>query len=66
MFGNLTTVLSRWLFIVEFGVTMVIGGIGLMILPKTPEDAWFLNEEEKDTMRLRKQRDEAFYDNNKS
>lgn len=55
----------RWLFIVEFCVTMVIGGIGLMILPKTPEDAWFLNAEEKETMRLRKQRDEAFRGNDK-
>ncbi|OAA56731.1 Major facilitator superfamily domain, general substrate transporter [Niveomyces insectorum RCEF 264] len=43
-----------------FCVTIVIGGIGLIILPKTPEDAWFLNEEEKETMRLRKKRVEAF------
>ncbi|KAL1898439.1 hypothetical protein Sste5346_003342 [Sporothrix stenoceras] len=50
----------RWLFIIEFCFTILIGGIGLAVLPKTPEDAWFLSEEEKETMRLRRQRDEAF------
>lgn len=50
----------RWLFIIEFCFTIIIGGIGLDVLPRTPEDAWFLSEEEKETMRLRRQRDEAF------
>jgi MFS family permease len=53
----------RWLFIIDFCFTIVIGGIGLAILPKTPEEAWFLTEEEKETMRLRRQRDEAFRGN---
>lgn len=50
----------RWLFIVEFCVTIVVGGIGWFVLPHSPESAWFLNEEEKETMRLRRLRDEAF------
>lgn len=50
----------RWLFIVEFCVTFVVGGIGWCILPHSPETAWFLSEEEKETMRLRKKRDETF------
>ncbi|KAH9825963.1 high-affinity nicotinic acid transporter-like protein, partial [Teratosphaeria destructans] len=47
----------RWLFIVEFCVTIAIGGIGWIFLPKTAESAWFLNAEEKETMRLKKIRD---------
>jgi MFS family permease len=47
----------RWLFIVEFAITLVVGGIGWFILPHTPETAWFLSPEEKNTMELRKQRD---------
>ncbi|KAI4865673.1 major facilitator superfamily domain-containing protein [Hypoxylon rubiginosum] len=50
----------RWLFIVEFCVTIVIGGIGWSVLPHSPEDAWFLSAEEKETMRFRRLRDEAF------
>ncbi|RDW60565.1 hypothetical protein BP6252_11948 [Coleophoma cylindrospora] len=47
----------RWLFIIEFLITIVICGIGWIFLPSAPETAWFLNEEEKETMRLKKQRD---------
>ena len=47
----------RWLFIIEFGITVVICGIGLFFLPGEVEKAWFLNEEEKETMRLKKERD---------
>ncbi|KAF1988406.1 high-affinity nicotinic acid transporter-like protein [Aulographum hederae CBS 113979] len=47
----------RWLFIVEFGITIVVGGVGWVFLPKTAESAWFLNAEEKETMRLKYQRD---------
>ena len=50
----------RWLFIVEFCITIVIGGIGWCILPRTPETAWFLNDEEKETMCLRRERDAVF------
>ena len=47
----------RWLFIVEFCVTIFVGGIGWIFLPKAPETAWFLTPDEKETMRLKKQRD---------
>ena len=47
----------RWLFIVEFCITVLICGIGLFFLPSEVESAWFLNAEEKETMRLKKQRD---------
>ena len=47
----------RWLFIVEFLITVFVCGIGLCFLPDAPETAWFLNDEEKATMRLKKERD---------
>lgn len=47
----------RWLFIIEFLITVLICGVGLVFLPSEVESAWFLNEEEKETMRLKKQRD---------
>lgn len=47
----------RWLFIIEFLITIAICGAGWCFLPNAPETAWFLNEEEKETMRLKKQRD---------
>ncbi|KAH6719730.1 high-affinity nicotinic acid transporter-like protein [Leptodontidium sp. MPI-SDFR-AT-0119] len=47
----------RWLFIVEFCITIFVGGIGWIFLPKSAESAWFLNAEEKETMRLKKIRD---------
>lgn len=49
----------RWLFIIEFLITIVVGGVCLCLLPHRPETAWFLNEEEKETMRLKKIRDAA-------
>lgn len=47
----------RWLFIVEFCFTIFVGGIGWIFLPKAPETAWFLSAEEKETMRLKKERE---------
>jgi MFS family permease len=47
----------RWLFIVEFLITIVICGAGLFFLPGEVEEAWFLSEKEKETMRLKKKRD---------
>ncbi|KAE9970549.1 hypothetical protein BLS_004863 [Venturia inaequalis] len=46
----------RWLFVIEFLITIVICGIGLFFLPGEVESAWFLNEEEKETMRMKKKR----------
>lgn len=47
----------RWLFIVEFCITIVVCGIGWIFLPTEVETAWFLNADEKETMRLKRQRD---------
>lgn len=47
----------RWLFIVEFCITVFVGGIGLFFLPGEPETAWYLATEEKEAMRLKKIRD---------
>ncbi|KAJ5523383.1 high-affinity nicotinic acid transporter-like protein [Penicillium frequentans] len=47
----------RWLFIVEFCITVVVGGVGWFFLPTSAEKAWFLSEEEQETMRLKRQRD---------
>jgi hypothetical protein len=49
----------RWLFIIEFIITVFVGAICLSFLPRRPETAWFLNDEEKETMRLKKIRDIA-------
>lgn len=49
----------RWLFIIEFLITIFVCGIGCIFLPNSAESAWFLNEEEKETMRLKKIRDIA-------
>lgn len=50
----------RWLFIVEFCITIFVGGIGWWLLPVTPETAWFLNEQEKATMVAKMQRDSTY------
>ncbi len=50
----------RWLFIVDFCLTFAVGGACWFILPTSPETAWFLNAEEKETMALRKKRDAIF------
>ena len=50
----------RWLFIVEFLITVVVGAICWIFLPSAAETAWFLNAEEKDVMRLRKERDAIY------
>ncbi|KAK5125287.1 hypothetical protein LTR85_000963 [Meristemomyces frigidus] len=47
----------RWLFIIEFCITVVVCGLGWLFLPNEVETAWFLNAEEKETMRLKKERD---------
>jgi MFS family permease len=47
----------RWLFIVEFFITVVVGSVGWIFIPDSAETAWYLNEEEKETMCLKKRRD---------
>lgn len=50
----------RWLFIIEGSVSLAICGGLLWTFPNKPETAWFLNEDDKALMRLRKQRDAFF------
>ncbi|ORY19060.1 major facilitator superfamily domain-containing protein [Clohesyomyces aquaticus] len=50
----------RWLFIIEGIISIVICGIVWFSLPRSAEQAWFLNEEEKALMRARKARDARF------
>ncbi|KAE9978129.1 hypothetical protein BLS_006385 [Venturia inaequalis] len=50
----------RWLFIIEGSVSLAICGGLLWTFPNKPETAWFLNEDEKALMRLRKKRDAFF------
>lgn len=47
----------RWLFILEGILTVIVGAISWFTLPRSAEVAWFLTEEEKQMMKLRKQRD---------
>ncbi|RFU26381.1 hypothetical protein B7463_g9957, partial [Scytalidium lignicola] len=46
-----------WLFIIEGGMTVIIGVIAYFWLPGTPENAWFLTEEEKTAAKARSLRD---------
>lgn len=55
----------RWLFIVEFCVTILVGGIGWMFIPNKIETAWYLNVEEKEAMLLKKQRDVTLHGEDK-
>lgn len=48
----------RWLFVIEALITIVLVPLFYFVFPKTPTDAWFLNETEKQMMRDR-------YNNNK-
>jgi MFS family permease len=50
----------RWLFIIEFLITVVVGSVCWLFLPGSAESAWFLSAEEKEVMRLRKERDAVF------
>jgi hypothetical protein len=50
----------RWLFIIEGTISLVLCGGCLFTFPNKPETAWFLNEDDRALMRLRKERD-AFY-----
>ena len=50
----------RWLFIIEGCGTLFIGGLCWFFLPRSPENAWFLTEEDKEVMRLRKQKNATF------
>jgi MFS family permease len=55
----------RWLFIIEGAVSLAICGGCLWSFPNKPETAWFLSDEEKELMRLRKQRDAVYQGDDK-
>lgn len=47
----------KWLFIIEGGLTVLVALIAYLWLPGTPENAWFLNAEEKLAAKARSLRD---------
>jgi hypothetical protein len=50
----------RWLFIIEGSASLAICGGCLFSFPNKPETAWFLKDDEKVLMVLRKQRDAVY------
>jgi hypothetical protein len=46
-----------WLFIIEGGMTVIVGLIAYFWLPSAPERAWFLNANENTAARARSLRD---------
>ncbi|KUI66208.1 hypothetical protein VM1G_02428 [Cytospora mali] len=46
-----------WLFIIEGGMTVVLGVVAFFWLPATPSTAWFLTEDEKAVAKARHLRD---------
>ncbi|OAA58437.1 Major facilitator superfamily domain, general substrate transporter [Niveomyces insectorum RCEF 264] len=42
-----------WLFLIEGLITIAVAPIVFFVFPKDPFNAWFLNDKEKETMRLR-------------
>lgn len=50
----------RWLFIIEGIISIFLGGVAWLTLPKDAENAWFLNEEERALMRARSERDAVY------
>ncbi|KEY64541.1 hypothetical protein S7711_03607 [Stachybotrys chartarum IBT 7711] len=50
----------RWLFIIEGAVSLAICFACIGVIPNKPETAWFLTEDDKALMRLRKERDNVY------
>jgi MFS transporter, ACS family, DAL5 transporter family protein len=50
----------RWLFIIEGAVSLALCFVCIRFFPNKPETAWFLSEDEKEVMRLRKARDAVY------
>ncbi|KAJ5246306.1 allantoate permease [Penicillium chermesinum] len=49
----------QWLFIIEGGMTFIVGIVGFFILPHTAQSAWFLNDREKEAAKARMLRDSS-------
>lgn len=47
----------RWLFIIEGAISISLGLLCWLSLPRSSEDAWFLSDDEKQLMKLRRTRD---------
>lgn len=50
----------RWLFIIEGAISIGIGMLCWVSLPRSSQDAWFLKDDEKRLMEERRQRDIAY------
>ncbi|KAK0386111.1 hypothetical protein NLU13_5948 [Sarocladium strictum] len=50
----------RWLFICEGSVSLGLCCVCIWFFPNKPETAWFLTEDEKAVMRMRKERDATY------
>lgn len=50
----------RWLFIIEGAISIVVGLLCWVSLPRSSQDAWFLKDEEKRLMEERRRRDVAY------
>ena len=50
----------RWLFIVEGAISIGVGLICWVALPRSSEEAWFLKDDERELMRYRRARDIAY------
>ena len=50
----------RWLFIIEGAISIVVGLLCWVSLPRSSQDAWFLKDDEKQLMEERRRRDVAY------
>lgn len=50
----------RWLFIIEGIISCVVAAIVFFFMPINPEQAWFLNKEERETMAALKRRNVVY------
>lgn len=50
----------RWLFIIEGAISLAVGLVSLLTIPVSADKAWFLNAEQAECMRQKKQLDSVF------
>ena len=50
----------RWLFIIEGGISLFLGSVAMLTLPKSASNAWFLTKEETQLIEQRMKRDVAY------
>ncbi|KAK6585760.1 hypothetical protein PZA11_002487 [Diplocarpon coronariae] len=49
----------QWLFLIEGGLTVIVGVVAIFWLPESPETAWFFTESEKAAARARSLKDSS-------